>query len=111
MTCTMTETERDVLSRTRTPANAVMANSAYELISKFYSGVDDVIRDVAERLAAARGSVSPKDPSIVVVEREDVVRAGGLISESLRPLVADGKLPPRLDELIARQADDLAVDY
>ena len=94
-----------------TPTHAEMSSSAYELISDFYNSVDDVIRDVAERIAAARGSHSESDATIVFVERDDVLEAGKVFADAIRPLVKDGKLPPRLDDLVKKHANDIAFDY
>jgi hypothetical protein len=66
---------------------------AFDLICCFYDGVDDIVHEVARQIAEVEGSFAPEEPGVVLITREHVEKAGCQIVETLRPLLANGRLP------------------
>lgn len=78
-----------------------MSDEAYGLITNFYNGVDVVVRELAEQIAADDESYLPEDPTILAIEVRHVREAGRRVVESLRKLLRNGKMPARLEEALA----------
>ncbi len=80
------------------PRPTSMSNEAYELISSYYDGIDDVIRELAEQIAVEQESFLG-DKKTVAIEESHVRQAGQQVVERLRTLLKGGKLPPRASHL------------
>lgn len=78
-----------------------MSDEAYDLITSYYNGVDVVVRELAEQIAADDESYLPDDPTILAIEVRHVREAGRRVVESLRKLLKDGELPLRLEQALA----------
>jgi hypothetical protein len=81
------------------PIESSMSVKAWDLITCYYDGIDDVVRDLAEQVALQQGSFL-EDGSTVAVEVEHVREAGRLVIDALRELVQAGKAPPALAKSI-----------
>ncbi len=82
------------------PRPSSMSNDAYELISCYYDGIDDVVRELAEQIAIEQDSFLG-DKKTVAIEESHVRQAGLQVVERLRTLLKGGKLPPRASQLVS----------
>lgn len=82
------------------PRPTSMSEDAFELVHRFYNGVDVVVRELAEQIAIQEGSFL-EDKSTVAIEESHVRDAGLQIMERLRTLLKDGKLPLRASQLVS----------
>jgi len=78
---------------------------AMELITCFYDGLDDIVRDVAEELAVERGSVLEDDPSIVAIEVEDVRQAGDLLLDAIKRMLTERRLPIEIERPLSEMGE------
>lgn len=83
------------------PLRGSLSNDAYELIQRYYDGVDVVVRTLAEEIAEARGSFLEDEPGVVAIEVEDVQEAGRRVIESLKELLEKKQLPAELENALA----------
>jgi len=82
------------------PLESSMSSQAMDLITCYYDGVDDIVRDLAEQVAFKQESFLDDGSGMVAVETEHVREAGRLVTEALRDLVSTGKAPPALSRSI-----------
>ena len=73
--------------------DASMSDEAFGLINRFYDGIDDVIRDLAERIALRDGSFLPDDPEVLNITTDHVQEAGRRIAELCRGSELVGTAP------------------
>ncbi len=58
-----------------------MTGEAYNLLDCFVSGIDDLVYEIAESMAAARGSVND---GVVEIDQHDVKRAADAVFNAIR---------------------------
>jgi len=91
----------DQMAVAEKPIESSMSVKAWDLITCYYDGIDNIVRDLAEQVALQQGSLLD-DGSTVAVEVEHVREAGRLVIDGLRELVKAGKAPPALSKSIDR---------
>lgn len=80
--------------------NSSMTGEAYDLLDCFVSGIDDLVYEIAESMAAGRGSVS--DDGVVEISQSDVKRAADAVFTAIREQA--GKSIP---EDVAKQVESM----
>jgi hypothetical protein len=69
--------ENDAVSRTSS-----MTGEAYDLLDCFVSGIDDLVYEIAESMAAERGSVT--GDGVIEIDQNDVKRAADAVFQAIR---------------------------
>lgn len=82
-----------------------MSDEAYDLITCFYDGVDEIVRELAEQIAADEQSFLPDDPTTLAIEVRHVREAGRQVVDKLRSLLKDGNIPTRMEQAIRGMGD------
>lgn len=77
-----------------------LSEEAFELINSLYNGVDVVVRELAQEIAAERGSFLESDPGVIAIEEEDVQEAGVRVMNALRVLLRNGELPSEVQHIL-----------
>lgn len=72
-----------------------MSSEAFDLINCFYDGIDLVVRELAEQIAAKD---SRNKDGVVLIEKKHVELAGCKIINNLRNLFDNQSLPTDLEE-------------
>jgi hypothetical protein len=81
-----------------TTTTSTLTSEAYDIISCFYDGVEDVVYRLAETVARARTGVAPGRP--VKIEAEDVRIAGYRVVCALLKFVDREDIPEEMLEAI-----------
>ena len=87
-----------------TTGTSTLSGEAYELISCFYHGVDDVVYRLAEAVARRRTGTPPD--ADVRIEAEDVRIAGYQVVCALREYVDQEDIPEEMLEAIKGIPED-----
>jgi len=87
-----------------------MNDDAFDLLNTYYDGIDDAVRALAVQCAISRDSYLPNDPSVVLVEKEDVVAAGQSIGAWVKQLVKKKKINPESLSRISKSVEGLELE-
>lgn len=82
-----------------------MSDEAFELINCFYDGVDVIVRELAEQIAAKDGQTKQ---GVLLIEKAHVEQAGWLVLEKLRTLLDDHQIPAEVKERFEGMSDRFA---
>lgn len=97
-----------------TTSTSSLSNEAYDLITSFYDGVDEIVYEIAESLAKRRNDSSDAGESAVQIEVEDVREAGRLVAEALRTAIhskdLDSRIVERIEAMSAGRSDNYSGD-
>lgn len=85
-----------------------LSEEAYDLISCFYNGIDEVVYSVAEQVAKERlrnsgGQVDLEQP--ILIEIEDVREAGKRVIAAVQHLVELNKMPAEMMDALGGMKD------
>lgn len=82
----------------KTEVTSTLSSDAYELISCFYHGVDELVYEIAEEMARQRNPQAAASGGPIQIEVEDVTKAGRQVIQALKGLIGARKLPSELEE-------------
>jgi hypothetical protein len=78
-----------------------ISDEAFDLLSCFVAGLDDVVCQAAEQIARRRlGKSDPAEP--IEIGAEDIVSAGEAVIQLLRGLITQGGVSPELGPILDR---------
>ncbi len=77
-------------------ATSTISNEAYEILGCFAGGIDNLVYDLAEKIARERNP----NLKLVPIETEDIKTAAGKVIRSLKQLAASGGLPAGMEQEI-----------
>ena len=77
-------------------ATSTISNEAYELLGFFTGGIDNLVYDLAEKIARKRNP----NLKLVPIETEDIKTAARMVIQSFKQLDASGELPEGMEQEI-----------